>query len=785
MSTHFDNTSINLYSQLIWLRKETNPQTRGYRFEQILRELLPWSFRPPIAVSAQYEQLDAFFEWNGWHFVVEAKAKREQIHPGSHDWEDFALKVSNRRGQCNGLFCSLFEVSPSIYDVAKIQNRNGLTTIVVAGSIWDQLLAHKLPFSDFLRYMVTRAKASFSSDPVDIATVSSWCYEVEATSQKISRFCQHISSTFLRRYKMKLHERLYVARLVDRQIEEHVKKLRPNILREKGKHRRIANTPHLVTQDRGRPEQVFLVRDLSGSGKTTLAVQIALEQQSYFGMSRAAIQPDVDDVEDRLGSLGHDCGLHALIAVDRPLVYVVDSLDEAQVNPHKRREVLALLRRMESLNRLADEHGMRAYPLCLVFTVRDDYWKDWESTFEGVPAVTARRRFSNFSSSEFQKALENYSTVYNYRLTGLLDPSLAAVLAHPFSLQVFSEANEFKGDVNADAILDENVLAMYFDSKKGDILKRPISGFTEECFMGVCGRIAECMCLANENQITRKQFSQTIKSVYPHLSDYSESVLRVIASEQVLTTDPDDVQLFRMRHLRFLEYLVAYFIVSQLISDREPDVLPKLTHRLLGRIASILNVHEYIRHICVSSCPDVYKELTSYFSKSMPYVTELLNKQRSEISCGGRTSSLDLDTAMEAMVHGDSKVCWNTFFVVAAKGNRQSRERILDAFKAAWESNRQSPEAWKLLSKMACRGMILEESVLMSIVGSKEIRDWYVLLDSVYRHKCVDAFREAWDELGGVGLRTSLLSRGGEWHRVVRVLDIIISGQDYDPSVIE
>jgi hypothetical protein len=83
---------------LLDLRSVTDDVERGFLFEQAIRELVPWDFPPPLAMRAKSEQLDAFYEWNSWHFLMEAKAKRKPITRGSSDWEDFELKVRRRRG---------------------------------------------------------------------------------------------------------------------------------------------------------------------------------------------------------------------------------------------------------------------------------------------------------------------------------------------------------------------------------------------------------------------------------------------------------------------------------------------------------------------------------------------------------------------------------------------------------------------------------------------------------------------------------------------------------------
>jgi hypothetical protein len=141
MSATFDKPT---YEEIIALRDITDDQRRGYLFETAMREVMPWVTRPPLAVVGESEQLDAFFEWNSWHFVVESKAKRGIIKRGSHDWEDFELKVRKRRGSCIGLFCSLFPASDDLYAAAEQLNREGLCTLLLTGSFWEELAAHAL-----------------------------------------------------------------------------------------------------------------------------------------------------------------------------------------------------------------------------------------------------------------------------------------------------------------------------------------------------------------------------------------------------------------------------------------------------------------------------------------------------------------------------------------------------------------------------------------------------------------------------------------------------------------
>ena len=149
---------MNEIKGLLDLRFVKDDVGRGYLFEQALREIFPWDFKPPLAMRAPGEQIDAFYEWNSWHFLMEAKAKRGIIQRGSHDWEDFELKIRKRRGACIGLFVSLFEVSKGVLESAKELNEQGMTTIVLAGELWDKLSETHIPLTHLFRYLVLHAK---------------------------------------------------------------------------------------------------------------------------------------------------------------------------------------------------------------------------------------------------------------------------------------------------------------------------------------------------------------------------------------------------------------------------------------------------------------------------------------------------------------------------------------------------------------------------------------------------------------------------------------------------
>jgi hypothetical protein len=94
------------------------------------------------------------------------------------------------------------------------------------------------------------------------------------------------------------------------------------------------------------------------------------------------------------------------------------------------------------LNQLASRMRLLTFPVGFVFTVREEYWRDWESIFEGQRAKVVKNTFSEFNHHELDQALGKYSTTYSYFPISRPSHETRRVLSIPFNLLVFSEANE-------------------------------------------------------------------------------------------------------------------------------------------------------------------------------------------------------------------------------------------------------------------------------------------------------------------------------------------------------
>jgi len=746
---------------------------RGYLFEQAVRELLPWSHRPPLAVSGESEQLDAFFEWNSWHFLAEAKAKQGKILRGSHDWEDFELKIRRRGGSCIGLFLSLFEVAPEVINAATQLNREGMTTIVLAGDFWDEAAEVDLPMSEVLRYMVANARSKFLAAPKSLTEIESYAYDLRTTSAEISDVCRASSATFLRRHKLERHEDLYVSRQMDRKIAGLANGLKPAALEKTRRENRHDDVAY--TTARTMPRQICVIRDTSGAGKTTASVEIALTQDSFFGIARAAVEANVDSLPEILDRLGDGKGLPKLRALNRSLIYSVDSLDEAGHLPHKATEVNGLLRTLDSLNKSAREHGLLGFPVGLVFTVREDFWERWNAYFEGQNASMASQLISTFGDGELKQAFDRYSEVYGYRFTSPPSPMAKRVLAVPVNLLVFSEAHKFEGVVDPGTVLTNNVLALYFARKQEDVLKRYIPGFTAKALMSICGATAMMLVEKQADTVPWGDIADLVAAAHPILGSEADEVVRILVSEQILVRVGDEERLLRFRHARFVEYLIAHHIFLGLGYSPEEFLTAAMERIYEAPLISPYRVYDMLKHICSREGPQYVAAVTEFFASSSEYMGTALSRLRAAAGRGGTIDRNDLELVSQSVTALDPEVTWNAFFVLAARQNRQSEDEVLEAFERAWVAGEGRTDRWKLIQKLGDLGLSSRSQVYRTVLDSSDDpREWEVFLGLLLERDERDSFRRHWRKRG-----EALLPEGEDWWNVRRLAAIAISDEPY------
>jgi len=384
--------SMTYYEQILQLKNnEIDDIARGNKFESIIREIQPWDKKPPIVMYPKTEELDGVFTYQNTVFIIESKAKKNTITAGSKDWEDYELKIQRRKG--NGLFCSLYEVNSNVVHRANSLNEQGIFNILIYGKNWEQLSLENLDFSNFIDFMILNSKINFVASVGNLNSAKKWHYDKKHINNNLNSMCEKQSSIFLRRFKHTHHDQIYVNRKIEKKLNHQIKLFCPSVLK-KSKNESI--------------EQLMLLRDKSGSGKTSLSIEKIITNESAFSFGSTAKQIEIDVFFDNfLNQIQYkNYGLKELEAVDKPYLYIVDSLDEVfKKDQHQKRlEIKSLIKKIEELNDKAANENIRKFPLLVLFTLREEFWRDWEESFDGREVIHLKNMISSFSDRELNKA---------------------------------------------------------------------------------------------------------------------------------------------------------------------------------------------------------------------------------------------------------------------------------------------------------------------------------------------------------------------------------------------
>ncbi|TKG93718.1 hypothetical protein EYV94_15855 [Puteibacter caeruleilacunae] len=762
---------MEIYNQIIKLRELQKKTEKGYLFEQLIREVHPWDFKPPIVYSAGSEQLDGVFTWKGITFIIESKAKEGEITQGSHDWEDFELKVRRRHGKgIIGIFCSLYPVHTNVFEAAKRLNQEGYYTIVLDGNFWNDVANNYIPLKDVFEFMLPYIRIKNVGQPPKIKTIKEWCIDKTKINKDITNKAYKATASFLRRHKHRYHDTVYVQRELDKQIHSVINNFKPSTLRIK-----------YAIQHQDLPKQILVIRDVSGAGKTTCSVQLAHSENGFNSLVVTANDNVIDDTLIQfLDSLGGDKGISTLLEINKPLVYVVDSLDESKINFHqKRKEIISLLRFLDRINQEAQQRKLKLFPLTILFTVRDDYWRDWENLFEDMRVQKVRKQLANFNSKELQIALKNYSKAYNYNINNAISLETKAVLSQPINLQILSESKEYEGDVLITDIWEADILFSYFERKKEDVFKHPIMGFSSNSFLLLLSELAYFVIQKKLNQFKRIEFIAVIKKVLPLHESNAEDILLVLVSDQLLVKENDFSDTFRFKHSKFIEYLCSYYIANSVFINNTTSRLESYTSSIFDSgIVSMYNVHDTIRFICQKTFPDIFEKITDYYSTSDKYLGHKLSTLRSNIAVGEETMEDDLKLILKNTSSNSPEITWNSFFVLVAKNNKQASKVILDIFEITWKSNIKNKERWKMLPKISNHDLLTCDKVIVNVISSCNPLEWEKYLGLILEtNKRVD-FKLIQKEMSFAEKQKCFKNRE-DWSHVERLIDIIMNDKEF------
>lgn len=765
--------SADLYQQIVALRNETNVIKRGRDFEQLIREIQPWDHRPPIVSSQDSEQLDGVYVYKGLTFIIESKAIKKAITPGMHEWEDFELKLLRRRDKrIVGLYCSLNEVSKKTIDRAVDLNLRGVQTLVIAGKTWDELNKNSLYFPSVLDYLLLQSNIKNNPSIDNIKNVINWIYDGQSISKNFTDYALKVSGSFLRRFKHRYHEQLFVERKINTQIKSIVSALAPQSLKSD------------KTKDVFK--QIIVVRDFSGSGKTTLSINLASTHEYSFCFATTANLNLIDEVLETFFSYikyPHH-GINELFAVNKPLLFIVDSLDETPLSQHvhKRKEIKSLLKKIDELNSEARKYKLHIYPIAILFTVREEYWRNWEATLEGRPDVIQLKKvLSNFNNKEFPSALSKYSSTYNYSILNSLDNEAENILSVPINLEIFSEASHYDGEITITEIWEGKILNNFFSKKEEALEKHHLVQFNNIAFYKLLCTLAFKLLLDKTTLFSKSHFKNVLGDISTELLFNSDLILTNLISEQIITIDTDDIRNYRFKYVRFIEYLVALHIIQTVEETLDFTFIDNSIEVIYeSNIISIYSVHKNIKHISRTQFTEIENQIIDYFSKSEKYLSNLLPELRGKISRGEDINEESIKSIITSNFTQTPSSSWNTFFILSAKKIIVKKETIIAAFEIAWDTNHKNEFRWKLIQKMASRGLLLEEKVIFILFKDGTSREWEEYLGNILMLSLNDVFLDFWEQIGGEELfRKKVDYNIEEWSYSNRLLELIYRGDGY------
>lgn len=765
---------MNQYAQILELKANTIKDTdRGYKFESLIREIQPWDSRPPIVMSPKSEQLDGVFEYKSTYFLIESKAVKKVITPGSKEWEDFELKLQRRNGSVFGIFCSLNEVSADLIRRADSLNEQRLHNIVLYGGIWKKLFDDDFDFSNLLDYMMLNAKMKFKSTVEDLTLAKKWYYNNEIIGNYFNDLCKKNSSIFVRRFIHKFHEKIYVSREIDKAIETHVRLLRPSILK---------------TSKNDTIQQIIVLRDLSGSGKTTLSIETIRNSGYCFCFGTTANNSEIDAfLDDLLNQVRYrNNGIKEISAIDKPILLIIDSLDETTKanQPQKRREIKSLFSKINELNNLVIKDKYSRFPIVVLFTVREDYWRDWDSSFDGRDIITFKNRISMYTENEFVTALENYSNAYSYKIQNKLNEDSKNILSIPVNLEIFSEVHEYNGEITVVEVWEGKMLEEFFKKKYDNIISRNwIGHFDDRIFIEILSSIANLIVIRKNLFFTKNDFLNLLKSDFPDYLNSGKEILKLLVSELILIENNLSTDSYRFKYTRFIEYLVSLYIIEKINDGGNLSDLDKFIQVIFeSQVVDIYSVLKNIKNICHVKYPELESKITDYYQKSQVYLNNFLPRLRGDIAHGKPTSKEDINQLISTTYFQDANMYWDMFFIISAKKNEQPKNTIISSFTATWSANGDSNKSkrWKLIEKLSKHNLLVEEKILKVLFTDSDAKDWEEYLGKIIELKQQEDFFELWHQIGGDSIIKKLIAKDRiEWLYVEKLLDIIVNRKKY------
>jgi hypothetical protein len=149
-----DRRRGELREVFVALTQSDNPQARGYGLEDLLKELFAlYEIRYRKSYRADGEQIDGFFAFGGFDYLVEARWRKEQ--PSLPDLLAFKGKVERKIESTRGVVVSLLGFRDDV--VQRLREAGPANLILVDGYDLNLILEGRVSLVDALQRKIDKA----------------------------------------------------------------------------------------------------------------------------------------------------------------------------------------------------------------------------------------------------------------------------------------------------------------------------------------------------------------------------------------------------------------------------------------------------------------------------------------------------------------------------------------------------------------------------------------------------------------------------------------------------
>jgi hypothetical protein len=233
----------------------------------------------------------------------------------------------------------------------------------------------------------------------------------------------------------------------------------------------------------------------------------------------------------------------------------------------------------------------------------------------------------------------------------------------------------------------------------------------------------------------------------------------------------------RFRYSAIVEYLMALSVA------RKPDLVQLddvTTAAAESPEVSAVAVRENVMDLARSGEISFAGQARNYYASSPTYISGAVSSLRLGFGDGNKTSYEDIDAIYNNIRRMEPDNAFDAFFVIAARPNAQPGERIVDVFAAAWQINDGRPDRWKMLEKIADRGLLTHRIVLTLIGFSKIPREWEVFLGRL--HERNDRQRVAQDLQLSFG--SAVVPSDPAWDQARGLFELALQGRAFTPGTV-